>query len=159
MSGCYSRQWVEMDWTCDKSLQNILPKSKETLPNEEYAKDNIAVNLQLENTTISPLCNCHPEQLFNFADVKYWKVHIRAARFFFRLKKSISDNEVLQTVNWKSITHYCKRTLANKAFKIYNNLTSSLLAELIKQNQTLSRLMFLLLNMWTSRNHFSIELL
>ena len=60
-------KWTEHVTTACKRFY----QSKETLPNEEYAKDNIAVNLQLGNTTISPLCNCHPEQLFTFADVKY----------------------------------------------------------------------------------------
>ena len=85
--------------------------------------------------------NCSPSLMLTIE-----KVHIRAARFVFRLKKSIPDNEVLQTVNWKQITHYYKRTLANKAFKIYNNLTSPLLAELMKKS-----------NFRATRNAFKID--
>ena len=59
----------------------------------------------------------------------------------------MSDNLILETVNWKPIIHYYKRTLANKVYKIYNNLSSPLLSELIKKS-----------NSRATRNAFKIDI-
>ena len=64
------------------------------------------------------------------------KIHIRAARFIHRIKKRISDNKILQKVNWKPIEHYYKRNIACKAYKLYNGLASPLLQELITKSNS-----------------------
>jgi len=78
---------------------------------------------------ISVWGNCSPSLM-----MKIEKIHIRAARFIHRLKKSTPDAYILQMVRWKPIIHYYKRSLACKAFKIYNNLTSPLLQDLISKS-------------------------
>ena len=66
------------------------------------------------------------------------KVHIRAAKFIHRIKKSVPDTVVLDRVKWKPIIHYYKRALACKAYKIYNNLSSPLLSNLVTKSQSLA---------------------
>ena len=51
------------------------------------------------------------------------KIHIKAARFIMKIKKDIPDHMVLQHAGWKPIDHYYKRSLACKAYKIYNGLS------------------------------------
>ena len=70
--------------------------------------------------------NCTPNQMSSIE-----KIHIRAARFINRIKHSVSDSKVLEIVNWHSIQYYYKRSIACKAYKIYNSLTSPLLDRLI----------------------------
>ena len=62
------------------------------------------------------------------------RIHIRAARFIHRVKKATPDIHVLQNVGWKPILHYYKRSLACKTFKIYNDLSSPLLSDLITKS-------------------------
>ena len=62
------------------------------------------------------------------------KVHIRAARFIHRIKKSVPDIYVLSSVKWKEIIYYYKKSIACKVYKIYNNLSSPLLSGLIKKS-------------------------
>ncbi len=61
------------------------------------------------------------------------KVHIRAARFIHRIKKSIPDSNVLAFVKWKEIIYYHKKSIACKVYKIYNGLCSPLLSGLISK--------------------------
>ena len=63
-------------------------------------------------------------------------VHIKAARFINRVKKSVRDNAVLAKVKWKPIIYYYKRSLACKVYKIYNNLGSPLLSDLIVKTKS-----------------------
>lgn len=62
------------------------------------------------------------------------KVHIRAARFIHRIKKSVSDVYVLSLVKWKDFAYYYKRSIACKVYKIYNNLCSPLLTCFINKS-------------------------
>ena len=64
------------------------------------------------------------------------KIHIRAARFINRLKKSIPYSAVISTVKWSTIANYYKRSLACKAYKIYNELTSPLLSNLLLNSES-----------------------
>ena len=50
----------------------------------------------------------------------YNTIHIKAARFIQRIKKSVPDHEVLQTANWHSISWYCKRRTACITHKLFN---------------------------------------
>ena len=75
--------------------------------------------------------NCSPLLMLNIE-----KVHIRAAKFIHRIKKSVPDTVVLDRVKWKPIIHYYKRALACKAYKIYNNLSSPLLSNLVTKSQS-----------------------
>ena len=86
--------------------------------------------------------NCSPS-LMSSID----KVHIRVARFINRVKKSVPDSAVLNTVKWQPIINYYKRSIACKAYKIYNGLSSPLLSDLVKKST--SR---------TNRNAFKIDL-
>ena len=58
------------------------------------------------------------------------KIHVRAARFIHYLKKSTPHYTVLEKANWKPICHYYKRSIACKAYKTYNGLSSPLLSNL-----------------------------
>ena len=51
------------------------------------------------------------------------KLHIKAARFVMRIKKSVPDNDILRRVKWKPIEYYYKRSIACKVFKIYHGLS------------------------------------
>jgi len=73
--------------------------------------------------------NCSPTYMSHIE-----KIHIRAARFIHCISKKIPDIEILQKVSWKPILHYYKRSLANKVYAIYNNLTSPLLKDFIKKS-------------------------
>ena len=53
--------------------------------------------------------NCSPSSMANIE-----RIHIRAARFIHRMKKSIPDSAVLDLVKWKSIMFYYKRVLHAK---------------------------------------------
>ena len=50
------------------------------------------------------------------------KIHIRAGRFIMKVSKNTPDNFVLQQINWKPIEFYYKRSIACKAYKIYNGI-------------------------------------
>ena len=66
------------------------------------------------------------------------RIHIRAARFIHRVKKSTPEIRVLQSVGWKPILHYYKRSLACKTYNIYNHLVSPLLFDLITKSSSRS---------------------
>ena len=72
----------------------------------------------------------------------------RYVRIKMCLSKFSSKRSVLQTCNWKPIEYYYKRSIACKTYKIYNNLSPSLLIKLIKKSQSRS-----------TRNHFKLDLL
>ena len=74
-------------------------------------------------------------------------IHIRAARYIMKIKKSVPKDQVLHTCNWNSMEHYYKKSIACKTYKISNNLTSPLLGNLIKKSQSRS-----------TRNHFKPDL-
>ena len=66
------------------------------------------------------------------------KLHLRAARFINRVKKSTIDSLVLQQLKWKSISHYYKRSIACKTYKIFFNLSPSVLSSyILKANSRL----------------------
>ena len=75
--------------------------------------------------------NCSPTLLS-----KVEKVHIRAARFINRVKKSVPDIYVLSRVGWKEIIYYYKKSIACKVYKIYNGLSSPLLSGLIEKSDS-----------------------
>ena len=76
------------------------------------------------------------------------KIHVRAAKFIHRIKKSTPDTAVLEKVKWKPIVHYYKRSLACKAYKIYNGLSSPLLTDLLKKSESTR----------VTRNAFKVDL-
>ena len=92
---------------------------------------------------ISVWGNCSPTIMANVE-----RIHIRAARFIHKVKKSTPDAYVLQQVKWSSIVEYYKRSLACKVYKIYNDLTSPLLKDMITKS-TSSR---------TTRNALKLDL-
>jgi len=59
------------------------------------------------------------------------KVHLKAARFVKRISKKIPDCEVLSIARWNSISHYYKRSVAVKAYQIYNKISAPQLHHLI----------------------------
>ena len=63
------------------------------------------------------------------------KIHIKAARYIERIKKSTPDTEVLSTANWKPLLYYYKKQISCKTYKIYNKLTSPLLSNLIVKSK------------------------
>ena len=73
--------------------------------------------------------NC-AEHLMN--DVE--RIHIKAARFVERVKKSVKDSHILTETKWKPISYYYKKHLACKTYKIYNNLSSPLLKSFIDKS-------------------------
>ena len=75
--------------------------------------------------------NCAPT-LMNSIE----KIHTRAARYIHRVKKSTPNTEIMKLVNWSSIETYYKRSLVCKAYKIYNNLSSPLLKNLISKTKS-----------------------
>ena len=75
--------------------------------------------------------NCSPSLMTSLE-----KIHIRAARFICKLKKKVSDMRVLDQVKWKPICYYYKRSLACKAYKIYNEIGSPLLNNLIQKSSS-----------------------
>jgi len=48
------------------------------------------------------------------------RIHIKAARFIQRIKKSVPDHDILDNVNWRSIPWYCKRRTACITHKLYH---------------------------------------
>ena len=74
-------------------------------------------------------------------------IHLKAARFIMRVKKSVPDYEVLKKAKWKPIEYYYKRSIASKAFKIFNNLSPKLLSSLISKSDKRK-----------NRNSFKLEL-
>ena len=46
-------------------------------------------------------------------------VHVKAARFIQRIKKSVPDNKILEHANWRSISWYCKRRTACITYKLF----------------------------------------
>ena len=63
------------------------------------------------------------------------QIHIRAARYIKRIKKTVRDEDVLQAANWKPIQFYYKRTMACKIFKIYKGTSAPLLTKLITKSR------------------------
>lgn len=76
------------------------------------------------------------------------KIHTRAARFIHRVQKSTPDDAVINTVKWLPIVNYYKRSLACKAYNIYNNLTWPLLFNLISKTESRRQ----------TRNAFKVDL-
>ena len=64
------------------------------------------------------------------------KIHIKAARYIKRIRKRVPDNQVLTKAKWHSILHYYKRRIACCAYKIYNELCSPLLLNLIDKSDS-----------------------
>ena len=62
------------------------------------------------------------------------KTHIRPAWFINNISKKIPNERVLEKATWKPIIHYCKRNLACKTCKIYNDLTSPLMSDMIMKS-------------------------
>lgn len=75
--------------------------------------------------------NCSPALMNNIE-----KIHIRAARFIHRLKRTVPDTSVISLVKWLPIVNYYKRNLACKTYKIYNELASPLLSNLVLKNKS-----------------------
>ena len=87
MLGCDFRQQIEMEPTCDKSLQKFFPKGEKALPNEEYAQINLALDLLPGDITIGPVRNCHLGQLFAFVDVEYRKSAYQSSKIYLQNQK------------------------------------------------------------------------
>jgi len=51
---------------------------------------------------------------------KIYRTHIKAARFIQQIKKSVPDQDILDSVNWRSIPWYCKRRTACITHKLYH---------------------------------------
>ena len=61
------------------------------------------------------------------------KIHLRAARFINRLKRNITDNNVLSLCNWKPIEWYYRRRIVCITHSIYNTTDETPLSFLIKK--------------------------
>ena len=61
-------------------------------------------------------------------------IHIRAARYVMKIKKSVPKDRVMQICNWNSMEHYYKKSIACKIYKIYNDQSPPLLRNLIKKS-------------------------
>ena len=64
------------------------------------------------------------------------KLHLRATRFVKRISKKVPDCEVLRIAKWNNLLHYYKRSVAVKAYQIYNKTTPP---QLHRPSQTKNR--------------------
>ena len=63
------------------------------------------------------------------------KIHIKAARFIEKIKKSVKDSDVLARAKWKPLDYYYKKHMICKTYKIYNDLSSPLLQKFITKSK------------------------
>ena len=60
-------------------------------------------------------------------------IHIRAARFICRIKKSIPDTNVLEACNWQPLQNYYKRRLACISYNIFHKIAPEALTNLLEK--------------------------
>ena len=72
--------------------------------------------------------NCEPSLLKDIENI-----HIKAARFICKIKKTVPDTEVIKLCKWKSITWYYKRRVACITYNLYNENLPPPLLSLIKK--------------------------